>query len=217
VPNPTSQRASGVAAQSAGGAARGRPVPPGWIVTKETDLPEGASLGYAIADSLFVRDATGSNGRLAIPAEVELRQIEVTAPLSAVRGFCEQRSAIALAPTRMTRTPSLPAMRKAPFSLHGAPEVVFRGSVAMRSTPAAPPSMFALIVGFWALAGRSFAQTLGPEVVPFIAIHEPTFVLQHVRVIDGTGAPARRWLRLLPISSVFHRHPSFRGTSCGRS
>ena len=56
----------------------------GWIVTKETDLQEGASLGYAIADSLFVRDATGSNGRLAIPAEVELRQIEVTAPLSAV-------------------------------------------------------------------------------------------------------------------------------------
>lgn len=35
------------------------------------------------------------------------------------------------------------------------------------------------------------AQTLGPEVRPFVAIDAPAFVLQHVRVIDGTGAAAR--------------------------
>jgi hypothetical protein len=38
MPNPKSRRASGVGARSAGGAARGRPVPSGWIVTKETAL-----------------------------------------------------------------------------------------------------------------------------------------------------------------------------------
>ena len=34
------------------------------------------------------------------------------------------------------------------------------------------------------------AQALGPEVRPFVAV-ERAFVLQHVRVIDGTGAAAR--------------------------
>lgn len=37
----------------------------------------------------------------------------------------------------------------------------------------------------------SRAQTLGPEVRPFVAVDAPVFVLQHVRVIDGTGGPAR--------------------------
>ena len=31
----------------------------------------------------------------------------------------------------------------------------------------------------------------GPEVAPVVAIREQAFVLEHVRVIDGTGAPAR--------------------------
>jgi imidazolonepropionase-like amidohydrolase len=31
----------------------------------------------------------------------------------------------------------------------------------------------------------------GPEVAPFIALREPVFVLEHVRVIDGTGAAAK--------------------------
>ena len=61
----------------------------------------------------------------------------------------------------------------------------------MCSTPSALSSIVTLIVGLWGLAATAFAQTLGPEVVPFIAVHELAFVLQHVRVIDGTGAPAR--------------------------
>jgi len=36
----------------------------------------------------------------------------------------------------------------------------------------------------------ALAQTPGPEVVPFIAVSAPAFVLRHVRVIDGTGRPA---------------------------
>ncbi|HEY1418899.1 MAG TPA: hypothetical protein VGF41_13405, partial [Myxococcaceae bacterium] len=50
----------------------------------------------------------------------------------------------------------------------------------------------------WLLAAVAFgvveparAQALGPEVRPFVAIEAPAFVLQHVRVIDGTGAAAR--------------------------
>ena len=35
------------------------------------------------------------------------------------------------------------------------------------------------------------AQTLGPDVRPFVAVDVPVFVLQHVRVIDGTGTAAR--------------------------
>ncbi len=35
------------------------------------------------------------------------------------------------------------------------------------------------------------AQTLGPEVRPFVAVDAPAFVLQHVRIVDGTGAAAR--------------------------
>jgi len=35
------------------------------------------------------------------------------------------------------------------------------------------------------------AQTLGPEVRPFVALDVPAFMLRHVRVIDGTGAAAR--------------------------
>jgi imidazolonepropionase-like amidohydrolase len=35
------------------------------------------------------------------------------------------------------------------------------------------------------------AQTLGPDVRPFVAVDAPTFVLQHVRVIDGTGTAPR--------------------------
>src|SRR5262252_1733778 len=35
------------------------------------------------------------------------------------------------------------------------------------------------------------AQTPGPAVRPFIAVSSPVVALTHVRVIDGTGAPAR--------------------------
>ncbi len=36
------------------------------------------------------------------------------------------------------------------------------------------------------------AQSQGsPDVAPFISLHAPTFVLAHVRVIDGTGSPAK--------------------------
>lgn len=35
------------------------------------------------------------------------------------------------------------------------------------------------------------AEPPGPEVAPFVSVETPVFVLRHVRVIDGTGAPAR--------------------------
>ena len=37
----------------------------------------------------------------------------------------------------------------------------------------------------------ALAATPGPEVAPFVTVDAPVFVLRHVRVIDGTGAPAR--------------------------
>src|SRR5579864_8639298 len=37
----------------------------------------------------------------------------------------------------------------------------------------------------------SFAQTLGPDVLPFVKVNAPVVALTHVRVVDGTGAPAR--------------------------
>lgn len=35
------------------------------------------------------------------------------------------------------------------------------------------------------------ADSFGPDVRPFVAVDAPAFVLTHVRVVDGTGAPAR--------------------------
>ena len=61
----------------------------------------------------------------------------------------------------------------------------------MLSQPAAWLSAFALSTSLWAEVGRASAQTPGPEVTPFITINQPVVVLQHVRVIDGTGAPVR--------------------------
>ncbi len=46
------------------------------------------------------------------------------------------------------------------------------------------------------IAAPAFAQTPtnlpppGPDVQPFISVNAPVFVLDHVRLIDGTGAPA---------------------------
>ena len=49
----------------------------------------------------------------------------------------------------------------------------------------------ALIVSL--CCGAAFAQspaTLGPAVLPFVSVNAPVVALTHVRVIDGTGAPA---------------------------
>ncbi len=40
-------------------------------------------------------------------------------------------------------------------------------------------------------ASQASAGALGPAVKPFVTVEEPLFALTHVRVIDGTGAPAR--------------------------
>ncbi len=45
-----------------------------------------------------------------------------------------------------------------------------------------------MLLASWSLAA---AQTLSPEVKEFVRVESPVVVLQHVRVIDGTGAPAR--------------------------
>src|SRR5438445_52977 len=50
-----------------------------------------------------------------------------------------------------------------------------------------------LVIGlvFAMLACLSWAQTLSPQVKAFVKIDIPVVALTHVRVIDGTGAPAR--------------------------
>ena len=35
------------------------------------------------------------------------------------------------------------------------------------------------------------AQTLSPDVMPFVKVNSPLVALTHVRVVDGTGSPAR--------------------------
>ena len=40
-------------------------------------------------------------------------------------------------------------------------------------------------------ASVAFAQAPGKDVAPFVSVSAPVFVLDHVRVIDGTGAPAK--------------------------
>lgn len=62
----------------------------------------------------------------------------------------------------------------------------------MRSRRTArPPGFVQVVGGLLCLAGRASAQAPASELAPFIAINEPGVVLQHVRVIDGTGAAAR--------------------------
>jgi len=47
-------------------------------------------------------------------------------------------------------------------------------------------------VGVFSIALAAVAQIPhGPDVTPFISVNDPVFVLDHVRVIDGTGAAAR--------------------------
>ena len=48
--------------------------------------------------------------------------------------------------------------------------------------------LFLLLVAGCSLAP---AQTLSPEVKQFVTVDAPVIALEHVRVIDGTGAPAR--------------------------
>ena len=52
-------------------------------------------------------------------------------------------------------------------------------------------STFALLICLVAHARTTLAQTVSPDVAPFVAINQPALVLAHVRVVDGTGAPAR--------------------------
>src|SRR6266404_2286638 len=48
-----------------------------------------------------------------------------------------------------------------------------------------------LLLGLLVLCSFAVAQNLSPEVKQFVKVDAPIVVLQHVRVIDGTGAPAR--------------------------
>jgi hypothetical protein len=54
-----------------------------------------------------------------------------------------------------------------------------------------------LRVWLFAFAGVAAAQNPpGPDVEPFVSLNAPVFALEHVRVIDGTGAADRQgaWL-----------------------
>ena len=48
-----------------------------------------------------------------------------------------------------------------------------------------------VLLSCWTLAGVVLGQTLSPQVRAFVKVDSPVVVLTHVRVIDGTGAPAR--------------------------
>ncbi len=50
---------------------------------------------------------------------------------------------------------------------------------------------FGLVLAITAVALITAAQTPGPDVQQYIKLSDPTFALTHVRVIDGSGAPAR--------------------------
>src|SRR5262245_60652459 len=47
------------------------------------------------------------------------------------------------------------------------------------------------LAGFLFLAPASSGQTLSPEVKAVVSVDAPVVVLTHIRVIDGTGGPAR--------------------------
>ena len=47
-----------------------------------------------------------------------------------------------------------------------------------------------LVLVLWGCS-RLFAQTLSPEVKEFVKVDAPIIALEHVRVIDGTGAAAK--------------------------
>ncbi len=49
----------------------------------------------------------------------------------------------------------------------------------------------AAVAGFLAVASVAYGQVLAPEVQKFVEISAPVVALTHVRVIDGTSAPAR--------------------------
>src|SRR6266566_3400267 len=48
-----------------------------------------------------------------------------------------------------------------------------------------------LLFGLLVLCSFAVAQNLSPEVKEFVKVDAPIVVLQHIRVIDGTGSPAR--------------------------
>ena len=50
---------------------------------------------------------------------------------------------------------------------------------------------FLVLFACWVWAGIVLGQTLSPQVKAFVKVDSPIVVLTHVRVIDGTGAPAR--------------------------
>ena len=49
----------------------------------------------------------------------------------------------------------------------------------------------ALLVMLFGWSSLLSAQILSPEVKEFVRVSAPVLALEHVRVIDGTGAPAR--------------------------
>ncbi len=48
-----------------------------------------------------------------------------------------------------------------------------------------------VILALFTSCSLAGAQTLSPEVKEFVKVDAPVVALEHVRVIDGTGSPAR--------------------------
>src|SRR5215212_1432342 len=71
--------------------------------------------------------------------------------------------------------------------------VHLRSPAANTSSPSMPRSLRSTLALSAALAipARAQAPTLAPEVRQFVSVDAPVVALTRVRVIDGTGAPAR--------------------------
>lgn len=55
------------------------------------------------------------------------------------------------------------------------------------------------------LAASAAAQTLSPAVKQYVVEERPAFAISHVRVIDGTGAPAKEDQTVLIVNGRIHR------------
>ena len=53
------------------------------------------------------------------------------------------------------------------------------------------------------------AQNLSPEVKEFVKVDAPVIALEHVRVIDGTGAAAREDQTVVLVKRMFPRTRKF--------
>src|SRR5438105_260833 len=86
---------------------------------------------------------------------------------------------------------ALPRFRDHGLRSDGLPSTVARGSEVQSCAVALEESCKILTLVLLSWSSLLPAQILSPEVKEFVKVNAPVIALEHVRVIDGTGAPAR--------------------------